>query len=124
MQDNMSYIDTSFKGQSCLAYIVGSKSASMKRMATDFEISEQRYVPMALQEQFEASSKMFSITLPANHDTTRGLDRLEAAYIEHVLKDNRYNQSSAAKALGISRGSLRDRLKRHFGTAYTRERQL
>ncbi len=60
----------------------------------------------------------FTYTLPNGHLTTGGLTTLEAAYIEHVYKVSKYNQSRAAKNLGISRGCLRMKLKEYFGDKY------
>ena len=60
----------------------------------------------------------FLIELENGHDTTKGLKTLEAQYIEHIYATSRYNQSRAARNLGISRGSLRMKLKEYFGNQY------
>lgn len=59
-----------------------------------------------------------TITLPEGHDTTAGLAELEKSYIEHVYKLARYNQSKAAKWLGLSRGTFRKKLYQYFGDKY------
>lgn len=41
------------------------------------------------------------------------LDRLEKKTIEHALKQNRYNISHAAKALGLTRAALYRRMEKH-----------
>jgi DNA-binding NtrC family response regulator len=56
----------------------------------------------------------FNITLEEGHDTTEGLNTLEAKYIKHVYKLSRYNQVRAAKMLGISRGCLRMKLHKYY----------
>lgn len=60
----------------------------------------------------------FEAHLPQGHDTTKGLDFLEAEYIEHVLSLAKYNQSRAAKMLGISRGGLRMKMQEYFPGKY------
>jgi len=60
----------------------------------------------------------FSIVLVCGHDTVDGLAMLEKAYIKHVYKLAKYNQSKAAKYLGLSRGCLRMKLKEYFGDEF------
>lgn len=60
----------------------------------------------------------FVYALPEGHNTKTGLQALEAAYIEYVYKRAKYNQSRAAKMLGISRGCIRMKLKEYFGDQY------
>lgn len=60
----------------------------------------------------------FTIILEDEHDTTKGLKVLEKEYIEHIYKRCKYNQSRAAKALGLSRGTLRSKLKYYFDDEY------
>lgn len=43
---------------------------------------------------------------------------VEAEYIEFIYKEARYNQSKAAKMLGVSRNTLRYKLQRYFGDKY------
>lgn len=51
------------------------------------------------------------------------LQLAEDAVFEHVMKTTRYNQSRAAKVLGISRGTLRTKLKERFGNRYVGTRE-
>ena len=46
------------------------------------------------------------------------LEPVEAQHIRQVLEACRYNQSSAAAYLGISRGSFRQKLIKYFGDKY------
>lgn len=69
-------------------------------------------------EEAKIMNKPFEINMMAGHDTMRGLKALEAAYIEYVYELSKYNQSKAAKMLGISRGALRYKLKEYFGEKY------
>ncbi len=60
----------------------------------------------------------FEAHLPQGHDMQKGLKTLESEYIEHVFKLAKYNQSKAAKMLGLSRGCLRMKLKEYFNDKY------
>lgn len=60
----------------------------------------------------------FLAALEEGHDTTKGLKQLEAEYIEYVLILAKYNQSKAAKMLGLSRGCVRMKLKEYFQDKY------
>ncbi len=44
------------------------------------------------------------------------LDFVESATFDAVMHFSRGNQTSAAKVLGIARGTLRTKLQKHFGT--------
>jgi len=46
------------------------------------------------------------------------METIEPILFQAVLEHSRYNQSKAAKSLGLSRGTLRTRLARHFGDVY------
>ena len=50
------------------------------------------------------------------------IDEVEAALLRSVLLFNKNNQSKAAKQLGLSRGTLRTKLRKHFGDTYVRLR--
>ncbi len=63
-------------------------------------------------------NKEFTVSLGENHNTVMGLSYLEGKYIEHVYHLARHNQVKAAKMLGISRGTLRTKLKQYFGDTY------
>lgn len=58
------------------------------------------------------------LTLDNGHDTTKGLETIEALYIEHVYGLAKYNQSKAARMLGLSRGCLRMKLEHYFPGKY------
>ena len=49
------------------------------------------------------------------------MEAIEPALFKEVLKFSRYNQSEAARCLGLSRGTLRTRLKAYFGETYIRK---
>lgn len=42
------------------------------------------------------------------------LEEVEAPLFRTVMEQTRYNQSKAARVLGVSRGTLRTKLKRYF----------
>ncbi len=46
------------------------------------------------------------------------LEEVESALYEAVMIFTRGNQSQAAKVLGVSRGTLRTKLKTYFGTTH------
>lgn len=46
------------------------------------------------------------------------LEVVESALYEAVMKFTKGNQSRAAKLLGVSRGTLRTKLKHYFGTTH------
>lgn len=50
------------------------------------------------------------------------LETIEPIVLQTVLEYARYNQSKAAKYLGLSRGTLRTRLGHYFGDAYVGKR--
>lgn len=81
----------------------------------DYHIpSEER----EMQTNIDRVTGNFQVCLGEGHDISLGLKRLEAAYIEFALQQAKYNQSKAAKLLGISRGGLRIKLKQYFGNTY------
>ena len=53
---------------------------------------------------------------------TLTLETIEPIVLQEVLQYARYNQSKAAKYLGLSRTTLRTRLVRYFGDAYVGNR--
>lgn len=50
------------------------------------------------------------------------LEQIEPPLLEAVMKKTKYNQVRAAKMLGISRGTLRKKLKIYFDDKYCGER--
>lgn len=46
------------------------------------------------------------------------LSEVEQPLLEAVMSQTKYNQVRAAKMLGISRGTLRKKLKQHFDDKY------
>lgn len=58
----------------------------------------------------------FTIPAGVNFKDVHGL--LEASFIEKAYAACKYNQLRTAKALGISRGTFRKKLKVHFGDKY------
>lgn len=51
------------------------------------------------------------------------MDEIEAPLFKSVIEHCRYNQSRAATMLGISRGTLRTKLKKYFDDKYTGTRE-
>jgi len=50
------------------------------------------------------------------------LDEVEEILLQLTMEHSRYNQCRAAECLGISRGTLRTKLKKYFGAKYFRQR--
>lgn len=46
------------------------------------------------------------------------METIEPALFKEVLRFSSYNQSEAARCLGLSRGTLRTRLEAYFGEKY------
>ena len=46
------------------------------------------------------------------------IEQMEQPLLQAVIEHCKYNQSRACKALGISRGTLRKKLKKHFDDKY------
>lgn len=62
------------------------------------------------------------ITLDTSRTSyTEALSVLEATYLKDLMESTKYNQSKTAKIMGLSRGTLRTKLREHFGTAYFRD---
>lgn len=51
------------------------------------------------------------------------LEEIEAPLFRTVMEMTRYNQSKAAKVLGVSRGTLRTKLKRYFDDEFIGTRE-
>lgn len=113
MLDNQYYQPLKWKHP--LIYVEESKQFSCDRVAT---ISDMQVFNLNLIRSKNMIDTEFTVRLVHGHDTTKGLQQLEKEYIEHVYKTSRYNQSKAAKNLGLSRGCLRMKLKEYFGDQY------
>lgn len=50
------------------------------------------------------------------------MESIEPALFKAVLEHSHYNQSKAARRLGLSRGTFRTRLATYFGDAYASRR--
>jgi len=113
MIDDANYIDHNHPNLLMLSYVRGS-AFSKKRDATE----QERHDKFITKTKVKEMNTEFFIELSDKHDTNQGLKQLEAAYIEHVYKLSKYNQSRAAMMLAISRGCLRMKLKEYFGDTY------
>lgn len=51
------------------------------------------------------------------------IEQIEQPLFQAVIKYCKYNQSKAAEVLGISRGTLRTKLKKHFYDKYCGTRE-
>lgn len=51
------------------------------------------------------------------------LEEIEAPLFRTVMEQTRYNQSKAAKVLGLSRGTLRTKLKQYFDDEFIGTRE-
>lgn len=51
------------------------------------------------------------------------VEEIEAALFRTVMELTRYNQSKAARVLGVSRGTLRTKLKRYFDEEFIGTRE-
>lgn len=58
------------------------------------------------------------IKITVNGNLTNALRDVERAVYQLAIEDSKWNQSRAAKALGVSRGTLRSKLKEYFGDKY------
>lgn len=46
------------------------------------------------------------------------IEQIEPPLLQAAMEREKYNQSRAAKTLGLSRGTTREKLKKHFGDKY------
>lgn len=117
MRDESTFHDYTFKNAHLnLYYVPGDEQYSKLRDATPEEIKVKQTLNNVTKGK-DMNGK-FEIELEEGHDLAKGLQNLEAAYIEFVHKLAKYNQSRTARWLGISRGTLRTKLKEYFGDAY------
>ncbi len=61
---------------------------------------------------YEVASGQAAITLPLSTNLPDAVERLEKSILLHALKDAQGNQTRAARTIGISEKSVRDRLKK------------
>ena len=61
---------------------------------------------------------VYMFNAPADATYTETQKAFEKYWLEKTMRECRYNQVKAAKALGMSRGTLRTKLARHFGDTY------
>lgn len=69
------------------------------------------------------------LTAPQSKNTNLNLyqlivEEVEAPLFRTVMEMTRYNQSKAARVLGVSRGTLRTKLKRYFDDEFIGTRDL
>ncbi len=50
-------------------------------------------------------------------------EEVEAPMLEVLMEHTRYNQSRTARILGLSRGTLRQKLRHYFGDRYIHDRK-
>ncbi len=118
------YQDLNLQGKTPLAYVPGNERFCAKRPATNREMVARKYIPLQIQNTKEPRvhsqviDNSLCIKMAADHDTKEGLGYLEKTYIEHIFKQAKYNQCEATRMLGISRGTLRTKLKKYFGDQY------
>ena|ERR1700761_2526293 len=73
----------------------------------------------ALTEQVTSTVKEYLNSVSTNKEVNTNLyqliiEEVEAPLFRAVMELTRYNQSRAARVLGVSRGTLRTKLKRYF----------
>ncbi len=74
-------------------------------------------------KEFKVKNLYLNIDLGENRMSTYAYAKqeFEKSWIERTMQECKYNQSKAAKRLGISRGGLRIKLEKHFGNKYFRD---
>jgi Fis family transcriptional regulator, factor for inversion stimulation protein len=72
----------------------------------------------ALQSYFEALNGQEPVGL-----YKMVLEEAEPPMLQIVMEQSRFNQSRAAEVLGISRGTLRQKLRKYFGDKYVGTRE-
>lgn len=79
---------------------------------------EMQYTNEALSGQIVSTVKAYlSVAKSKNADLNLYeliIEEVEAPLFRTVMEMTRYNQSKAARVLGVSRGTLRTKLKRYF----------
>lgn len=82
----------------------------------------------ALSEQVVSAVKGYLTTMNSK-DSNLNLyqlivEEIEAPLFRTVMEMTRYNQSKAARVLGVSRGTLRTKLKRYFDDEFIGTRDI
>jgi Fis family transcriptional regulator len=90
-------------------------------------ISEAAQQQLGLSDQVVQAVKHY-LTTAGSKDANLNLHQLileivEAPLFRTVMEMTRYNQSKAARVLGVSRGTLRSKLKRYFDDEFIGTRE-
>ena len=91
-------------------------------------LSEVKQNNEALSEQVVGAVKGYLTTMNTK-DSNLNLyqlivEEIEAPLFRTVMEMTRYNQSKAARVLGVSRGTLRTKLKRYFDDEFIGTRDI
>lgn len=82
------------------------------------KVVEQNETPDALIQHVVSVVKRYLSTVSSKDNKLNlyelVIDEVEAPLLRTVMEMTRYNQSKAARVLGLSRGTLRTKLKRYF----------
>ena len=81
-------------------------------LLTRSEYIEPKDLPDTIQKTIDGNFLNDSITLPVNGNMSKTVERLEKQMLFNALEKYNSNQSRAAKELGISEKSVRDRMKK------------
>jgi len=81
-------------------------------LLTRSEYIESKDLPDTIQKTINGTFLSDSITLPVNGNMSDMVERLEKQMLLNALEKSNSNQSRAAKELGISEKSVRDRMKK------------
>ena len=90
------------------------------------EVMEQNE---ALTQHVVGAVKGYLSTMSTSRDANLNLyqlivEKIEEPLFRTVMEMTRYNQSKAARVLGVSRGTLRTKLKRYFDDEFIGTRDL
>jgi len=95
-------------------------------MSTIMQSTEQ--VNEVLSQQIVGTVKKY-LSTASSKDNNLNLyqlivEEVEAPLFRTVMEMTRYNQSKAARVLGVSRGTLRTKLKRYFDDEFIGTREI
>src|SRR5690606_38163958 len=82
------------------------------KATTDGPVLEPRHLPVALRARVEESNGA-AMTLHDGQTLSARLQQLEAEIILAVLEECAWNQSAAARRLGVTEGTVRNRIRRY-----------